>query len=167
MSIKAAAPALIVAALALVGQYSTISHQEGTSAVRESCAQPSSLSNLRGVIAELTQGWTELDSVYSQGVAAVINSNYLDDTKYLKNIELLQAVKQLEENLRMAEVPAALQSDHVILRRAVARVRTRMTTIDSIYQQFFVKPEEFQSDLTRAGLRDLAEHTTRKLGLLA
>ena len=67
----------------------------------------------------------------------------------------------------MAEVPAALQSDHVILRRAVARVRTRMTTIDSIYQQFFVKPEEFQSDLTRAGLRDLAEHTTRKLGLLA
>lgn len=167
MSIKAAAPALIVAALALVGDYSTISHQEGSTAVRESCTNPASLSNLRGVIAELTQGWTDLDSVYSQSVAAVVNANYLDDTKYLKNMELLQAVKQLEENLRNAEVPTALQSDHVGLRRAVAKVRTRMTMIDSIYQQFFVKPEEFQSDLTRGGLRDLADHTTRRLGLLA
>ncbi|MGR3892796.1 MULTISPECIES: hypothetical protein [Pseudomonas] len=167
MSIKAAAPALIVAALALVGDYSTISHQEDSRAVRESCANPVSLSNLRGAISELTQGWAELDSVYSQSVAAVMKSSSLDDTKYLKNIELLQAVRQLEENLRLADVPPPLQPDHIALRRAIAKVRTRMTTIDSIYQQFFVKPEEFQSDLSRTGLRDLAEHTTRRLGQLA
>ena len=122
MSIKAAAPALIVAALALVGDYSTISHQEGSTAVRESCANPASLSNLRGVIAELTQGWTDLDSIYSQSVAAVVNANHLDDTKYLKNMELLQAVKQLEENLRNAEVPTALQSDHIGLRLSLIHI---------------------------------------------
>lgn len=167
MSIKAAAPALIVAALALVGDYSSISHQHDSSATREASAHPSSLSNLRGVIAKLTQGWKELDSIYSQGIAALIKENSLDDTKYLKNIELLQAVRQLEENLKNADVPSALQQDHIGLRRAVAKVRTRMSTIDSLYQQFFVRPVEFQSELSRAGLRDLADHTTRRLGQLA
>ncbi|MNJ64458.1 hypothetical protein D3C77_604070 [compost metagenome] len=96
-----------------------------------------------------------------------MNSDTFDKAKYLKNAELLKAVRQLESGLQAANVPVALHDEHQNLRRAVAKVRSRMVVIDGVYQQFFVKPDEFQSALSGPGLRDLADHTTRKLDRLA
>ncbi|MFJ4066350.1 hypothetical protein ACIPW4_13740 [Pseudomonas sp. NPDC089996] len=163
MSIKAAAPALIVAALALVGDYSTLSRQGGFAQVREASAAPSGLSDLSGVIGLITQGWLELDSIYAKNVVTLVSADAFDNAKYVKNIELLKAVRQLESDLKGASVPTALQNEHLGLRRAVARVRTRMVAIDSFYQQFLVKPAEFQSELSGEALRDLADHTSDKV----
>ncbi|MEN5302682.1 hypothetical protein [Pseudomonas sp. TWI628] len=167
MAIKAAAPALIVAALALVGDYSTLSRQAGTREVREACAPASGLSNLGSVIANVTEGWLKLDSIYAKTVAALVNADTFDEGKYLKNIELLKAVRQLENDLKGANVPEVFNSEHLALRRAVAKVRTRMVAIHGLYQQFSVTPDVFRSELSGEGLRDLADHTTLRLGHLA
>ncbi|PVZ43910.1 hypothetical protein [Pseudomonas sp. CC120222-01a] len=167
MAIKAAAPALIVAALALVGDYSTLSRQAGTREVREASAPVSGLSNLGSVIAKVTEGWLELDSIYAKTVATLVNADTFDEGKYLKNIELLKAVRQLENDLNGANVPTAFNTEHLALRRAVAKVRTRMVAIHGLYQQFSITPDVFQSELSGEGLRDLADHTTLRLGHLA
>ncbi|MDM9601310.1 hypothetical protein QTN23_17470 [Pseudomonas shirazica] len=167
MPVKAAAPALIVAALALVGDYTTLSLQSRAVEVREASATPPSSPDLRSVIAELTHGWLVLESIYSRRVIALMKSDTFDQTKYLKNAELLKAVRQLEGGLQAANVPTALYDEHQNLRRAVAKVRSKMVVIDGIYQQFFLTPDEFQSALSAPGLRDLADHTTRKLNRLA
>lgn len=167
MPIKAAAPALIVAALALVVDYSTAKLKSPSATPHGPCSTSPTLSNLRGVLADVTHGWLKLDLGYAKTVAAIVNSNSFDDAKYLRNIELLKAVRQLESDLKRAEVPSALSDDHINLRRAVAKVRGRLITIDGVYQQFLMKPEQFPSQLSADGLRDLADHTTRRLGHLA
>jgi hypothetical protein len=164
MATKAAAPTLIVAALALVGDYSTLARQAGTSEVQEASAPASGLSNLSSVIAKVTEGWLALDSIYAKTVAALVNADTFDEGKYLKNIELLKAVRQLENDLKGASVSAVVNSEHLALRRAVAKVRTRMVAIHGLYQQFSVTPDVFQTELSGDGLRDLDDHTTRRLG---
>ncbi|WP_416769260.1 hypothetical protein ACMGT0_19035 [Pseudomonas sp. RHF3.3-3] len=164
MSIKAAAPtALIVAALALVGDYTNLSGKSSSSSTRESMVEKPTLSDLQRVITGLTKGWQELDTVFSRNITSLASSTTFDDERFLRNIELLKATRQLEDDLRKAQVPLALTDDHEALRRAVAKVRTRLATIDSLYKQFFSRPEEFESKLSPSALRDLAKHTSHRL----
>ncbi|MGY2198980.1 hypothetical protein [Pseudomonas gingeri] len=168
LSIKAAAPtALIVAALALVGDYTTLSEKNSSPSTKESLVKKQAVTDLKTVIVDLTKGWLGLDAVFSKNIAALAASTSFDEKQFLKNIELLKATRQLEEDLRKAKVPVALAEDHEAFRRAVAKIRTRLATIDSMYKQFFSRPEEFKSELSPSALRDLADHTGRRLTQIA
>ncbi|NIF26740.1 hypothetical protein F3J44_10135 [Pantoea sp. Tr-811] len=166
MAVKAAAPALIVAALALIGDYSTLSRQAGASEVHETASATPGLTNLSSLIAAVTQGWLELDAIYATTVAALVDADSFDEASYRNNVELLKAVRQLEHDLKGVSVPSVLAGEHTALRRAVAKVRNRLAVIHAVYQQFSAPAEGFQSELSGDGLRDLADHTTCKLGHL-
>jgi len=167
MSIKATASTLIVTALALVGDYSAIQPASPTHASHESPYKHPKVRDLRQTIAELTSGWQDLDSIYADALRAAYDSDLFDDERFLRNMELLSAIRTLEVSLKAAAVPSELSSDHLALRRAIAKTRTRLAMLDSFYRQFFVVQEEFESAASPAGLRALADHTTRRLGELA
>ncbi len=166
MSAKAAAPALIVAALALVGDYSSASEITNHTKPGHHANQAQN-NDLRLVISKMVADWSALDAEYIPIVGAVLANNALDDRYYLTNMQLLKAVRQLEASMEMAAVPAVLADNHLALRRAIAKVRSRLAIIDSQFRQHFVMPSEFDSQLSGRALTDLAENTTRQLAKLA
>jgi hypothetical protein len=167
MSIKATASTLIVTALALVGDYSAMQPSATPSIAHESLHRYPKVRDLRTTISDLTKGWMELDQIYAEAVKAAYSSDRFDDERYGRNIELLSAIRALEASLKIANVPSELASDHLGLRRAIAKTRSRLAMIDSFYKQFFVSYEEFESSVSPDGLRALADHTTKRLGEIA
>jgi len=166
MSITAAST-LIVTALALVGDYCAIEPASHQAASHEAPFKRPNVRDMRATISELTQGWRELDSIYAAVLKTAYDTDALDDERFRRNMELLSAVRVLERSLKTAAVPTELSADHLALRRAVAKTRTRLGMLDSFYRQFFVQPVEFESQLSPDGLRALADRTTKKLGGLA
>ncbi|MEE1922414.1 hypothetical protein V0R50_06625 [Pseudomonas sp. 148P] len=170
MSLKANAPAsaLFVAALALISDYAALSEQRTSdpSPVAYASESPAVL-KLRSVIAALASGWNDLDTHYARSVEKIATLTSIDEEHFLRNMELLKATRQLEEVLRDSPVPSALSNEHEQLRRSVAKVRTRLATMDVMYRQFFVRPDEFPSQIERQALRDLADHTTKRIAKIA
>lgn len=168
MSIKATASTLIVTALALVGDYSAIQPLQASSAYHESSShRHPKIRDLRSTISDLTSGWSELDQIYSEAVKAAYASGTFDDERFLRNIELLSEIRALEASLKAANVPDELSADHLGLRRAIAKTRSRLAMLDNFYKQFFVSFEEFDSAAPADGLKALANHTTKRLGEIA
>ncbi|QXG49188.1 hypothetical protein [Pseudomonas viridiflava] len=167
MSIKATASTLIITAMALVGDYSTVQSSTPSAIAYESPHKSSGLGSLQSTIARLKEGFLDLDRIYGQAVKAAYESGRFDEERYARNIELLHAVRTLETSLKNANVPTELASDHVELRRAIAKTRNRLAVLDNFYRQFFVSYEEFESLAPAAGLKALADHTTRRLGEIA
>lgn len=167
MSIRATASTLIVTALALVGDYSAIQPVGPAHSSHEAAHKHPKARDLRQTIAELTRGWKELDSIYAEALRVAYDSNSFDDERFLRNMELLSATRALEASLKAAAVPSEFSSDHLALRRTIAKTRTRLAMLDNFYRQFFVVQEEFESAASPAGLRALADHTTRRLSELA
>lgn len=164
---NASASALFVAALALVSDYSALA--ERISKPESSIIAPDAveLARVRSVITELTSDWMELDGHCAKSVAKISTMTSLDKQHFLRNMELLKATRQLEETLASTAVLAQLADDHDRLRRAVAKVRGRLATMDMMYRQFFVRPAEFPTSLRAAELIDLANHTTKRITQIA
>jgi hypothetical protein len=167
MSIKATAATLIVTALALVGDYSAAQSHAGAAAPHESFYKHPKVRDLRSTISGLTRGWLELDLIYSEAVKAAYTANVFDDERFLRNIELLSAVRTLEASLKSAAVPNELMADHLGLRRAIAKTRSRLAMLDNFYKQFFAAYEEFETAASPQALKYLADHTTKRLGVIA
>lgn len=165
MSTKAL-PALIVTAMALVGDYSAVMPKQNDSAHTHDRAFEE-LAELRKTIADLNSGWNEVESIYSSILRKVSKSEYLDERLYLSNMEHLKAIRQLEATMTSTVVPTALEAEHLALRRSIARARSRLASIDLVCRQFFIKPEIFESSIDPEGLRALADHTTQRLVQLA
>lgn len=167
MSMKTAAQGMIVAAFALIGDYSTVATPQYQAPPFEVSAKQSRLNQLRKELAELNTGWVDLDRIYAEAVQVTLKRGIFEDEKFLRNGQLLSAIRVLEGALRDAVVPVDLSADHLALRRAVAKTRTRLATLDTYYRQFFVIPEEFESAADPKGLKALADHTTRRIQELA
>lgn len=167
MSAKAAAPALIVAAMALVGDYSAAAETTNQGRNAQHLSIPFKQEDIREVIAKMVRDWNALDADYMKIVASLVEFNRFDEEQFLKNMELLKATRQLEAALQQAQVPEILSSEHMALRRAIAKVRGRLVTIDHLFRQHFVTPDEFETRLSGKALSDLADHTNRQLAKLA
>lgn len=167
MSIKATASTLIVTALALVGDYSAAQPVTSPASAYEATHKHPKIRDLRSTISELTRGWCELDQIYSDAVKAAYAADSFDDERFLRNMELLSAVRTLEASLKSANVPLELRADHEALRRAIAKTRSRLAMLDNFYRQFFVSYEEFDSKIPSSALKALADHTTKRLGEIA
>ncbi|MDH0638222.1 hypothetical protein N5D52_14840 [Pseudomonas sp. GD03860] len=161
------ASALFVAALALISDYSSLCEQISKPAATQVAGDVAEVSRLRTVISGLITDWVELDGYYAKSVAKVATMTSLDHKHFLRNMELLKATRQLEESLLETAVPAPLAEEHNRFRRSVARVRTRLATMDMMYRQFFVRPNEFPTSLRSADLIDLANHTTKRIAQIA
>jgi hypothetical protein len=98
---------------------------------------------------------------------AAYASGSFDAERFGRNVELLSAIRALEASLKAADVPAELSTDHLGLRRAIAKTRSRLAMLDNFYKQFFVSFEEFDSAASADGLKALADHTTKRLGEIA
>jgi len=167
MTVKTAASTLIVTALAVIGDYSSVPRPAPEAAPHRQSAKTDRFSELRVVITELCNGWNALDSVFSEATVAAVKQGELDNEKFLRNSELLSAIRVLEATLRDAVVPQELSADHLALRRAIAGIRSRLATLDIFYRQFFTSPDEFPSEADPIGLKALADHTTRRLDQLS
>lgn len=167
MSAKAAAPALIVAAMALVGDYSAGAETANHTRAAQHQSVPFRKEDIREVIAKMVRDWNALDADYVKIVAGLVEYNRFDEEQFLKNMELLKATRQLEAALQQAQVPEILNSEHMALRRAIAKVRGRLVTVDHLFRQHFVSPDEFETSLPGKALSDLADHTNRQLAKLA
>ncbi|MVW75364.1 hypothetical protein [Pseudomonas xionganensis] len=167
MSAKAAAPALIVAAMALVGDYSAAAEGANQARPTQHQAAPFKQEDIRSVIAKMVSDWTALDADYVKIVSSLVEFSRFDEEQFLKNMQLLKATRQLETALQQAAVPEILSSEHMALRRAIAKVRGRLVTVDHLFRQHFVVPDEYQSALPGKALSDLADHTNRQLAKLA
>ena len=165
MSTKALSP-LIVTAMAVVSDYSAAVPKQNE-AFYVQAHRAENVNKLQATITELTAGWNEVEDLYRSILRKVSDSHELDDRLYLSNMESLKAVRQLEAVLASAPAPAALDTEHMELRRAIARARGRLAAIDLLCRQFFMKPEVFDSVVNPEGLRALADHTTQRLVRLA
>ncbi|MFY1052351.1 hypothetical protein ACOQNP_12115 [Ectopseudomonas khazarica] len=167
MSAKAAAPALIVAAMALVGDYSAVAETSTQGREAQHLSIPFKQEDIREVIAKMVRDWNALDADYMKIVAGLVEFSRFDEEQFLKNMELLKATRQLETALQQAEVPEILGNEHMDLRRAIAKVRSRLVTVDHLFRQHFVCPDEFETGMQGKALSDLADHTNRQLAKLA
>jgi len=167
MSMKTAAQGMIVAAFALIGDYSTVATPQYQMPPFEVSSKQNRLNHLRKELAELNSGWMDLDRIYSEAVQVTLKRGIFEDEKFLRNSQLLSAIRVLESGLRDAVVPVELSADHLSLRRTVAKTRNRLATLDTYYRQFFMIPEEFESAADSKALRALADHTTRRIQELA
>lgn len=161
MSTKALS-ALIVTAMALVGDYSAVLPKQNDSAYAHDHAFEE-LTALRKTISDLNDGWIDVDSIYSSVLRRISKSEYLDERLYLSNMEHLKAIRQLEATMAATIVPSTLEDDHLALRRSIARARGRLASIDLVCRQFFVRPDIFESSVDPEGIRALADHTTQRL----
>ncbi|WP_313203379.1 hypothetical protein [Pseudomonas sp.] len=167
LNANASASALFVAALALISDYGSLAEQVTKQATEQVAEDSAEVLRLRGVITSLIQGWSELDEQYAKNVSRLATMTSLDDQRYHRNMELLKATRQLEETLKETRIPAVLLKEHNQFRRSVARVRSRMATMDMMYRQYFVKPEEFPTSLRSSDLIELAHHTTKRIAQIA
>uniref|UniRef100_UPI0013CE8097 hypothetical protein n=1 Tax=Pseudomonas viridiflava TaxID=33069 RepID=UPI0013CE8097 len=121
----------------------------------------------QSTIARLTEGFLDFDGIYGQAVKAAYESGRFDEERYARNIELLHAVRTLETSLKKAAESSVLISDDAGLLKKKAKTRNRLAILDNFYRQFFVSYEEFESLAPPAGLRALADHTTKRPGEIA
>ncbi|HAB02649.1 MAG TPA: hypothetical protein DCE25_06855 [Pseudomonas sp.] len=167
LSVNASASALFVAAFALISDYSSLTEQVSKQPTEQVAEHSEEVVRLRSVISDLTKGWSELDEQYSRNVSRLATAISLDDERFRRNMQLLKATRQLEEALKETPIPAILAKEHNQFRRSVARVRSRMATMDMMYRQYFVKPDEFPTSLRSADLIELANHTTKRISQIA
>lgn len=167
LSVNASASALFVAAFALISDYSSLTEQVSKQPIEQVAEHSEEVVRLRSVITDLTKGWSELDEQYSRNVSRLATATSLDDERFRRNMQLLKATRQLEEALKETPIPAIMVKEHNQFRRAVARVRSRMATMDMMYRQYFVKPDEFPTSLRSADLIELANHTTKRISQIA
>jgi len=167
LSVNASASALFVAAFALISDYSSLVDQVNKQPTEQVAEHSEEVTRLRSVIIGLTKGWSELDEQYARNVSSLATATSLDDERFSRNMELLKATRQLEDALKDTPIPAILLKEHNQFRRSVARVRSRMATMDMMYRQYFVMPEEFPTSLRSADLIELANHTTKRIPQIA
>lgn len=168
MAIKTTASSLIMAALAVVGDY----------AVAEPAAQPFTAqverpvlqhkrADLRRMLDELRLGFLELDDLYSQALQITLKRDCFDAELFERLPELISQARGLEVALRSAAVPEYLSEDHMALRRAVAKARGRLVQLESLLTQTHETPHYVESTIDMDGLKALAKHTTQRLAKLA
>lgn len=167
MANKKASTALIFSALALVGDYSSIPLNHAHAAPIERAAKQLKLSGMKRMLDDLNKGWQELDSVYAEVTRVTLESSNFDAEKFNRIASLLLATRGLETALRSAEPPADLREEHLDLRRAVAKTRSRLATLDSLFKQATQKPFYVNTGMDTDGLKALAEHSTRRLTEIA
>ena len=167
LSVNASASALVVAAFALISDYSSLTEQVNKQPTEQVAEHSEEVARLRSVITGLTKGWSELDEQYARNVSRLATATSLDDERFHRNMELLKATRQLEDALKAIPIPGILTKEHNQFRRSVARVRGRLATMDMMYRQFFVKPDEFPTSLRSADLIELANHTTKRIFQIA
>lgn len=153
MAIKTTATSLIMAALAVVGNYAV--------AAQGRCAE------LRRLLEDLRAGFLELDDLYSQALQVTLKSDCFDVELFERLHELIAQVRGLEAALRDVVAPEYLSEDHMAMRRAVAKMRGRLVQLESLLIQTHETPRIVESAIDMDGLKALAEHTTQRVARLA
>lgn len=168
MAIKSTATTLIMAALAVVGDYAVAEPAiKPVAAQIERPAQQTRRAELRRLLEELSAGFLELDNLYSQALQITLKRDCFDAELFERLPELISQARGLEVALRSASVPKYLSDDHMALRRSVAKVRGRLVQLESLLIQTHETPHYVDSTIDMDGLKALAEHTTKRLARLA
>lgn len=167
MAAKTAAATLIAAALALVWDYSTVQPGHNAYVSAESAAVQQKISKLKRILADLRKDWTILDESYAEVVRVTLKREKFDSDLFAKLPGLISSTRALEAALKTAIPPQDLAEDHMALRRAVAKTRGHLVTLESLFRQATQDPEYFESDIDMEGLIALANHSTRRLAGLA
>lgn len=168
MAIKTAASSLILAALAVVGDYAVAGPSVQRQAAQiESPSQQAWRAERRRLLEELRTGFLELDDIYSKALQVTLKRDSFDAELFERLPELIGQSRGLETALRGAVVPADLADEHMALRRAVAKVRGRLVQLESLLTQTHETPHYVESSIDMDGLKALARHTTQRLAQLA
>ncbi|CAD5377126.1 conserved hypothetical protein [Pseudomonas sp. OF001] len=168
MAIKTTATSLIMAALAVVGDYSVAEPAvKPVAAQVERPALQVRRAELRRVLEDLRTGFLELDDLYGQALQVTLKRDCFDAELFERLPELIAQARGLEAALRGVEVPDYLSEEHMGLRRAVARMRGRLVQLESLLIQTHETPRYVESSIDMDGLKALAEHTTQRLARLA
>ncbi|QXG29091.1 hypothetical protein [Pseudomonas viridiflava] len=167
MDFRTTSMQMMVAALAMVGSYGdvAITHQP-ISRLEVECNHLE-LAQKRKVLKSLIDGWTELDRIYADTLRVSLKRADFSRAEFAKVGELLSATRALETALKAAEPPAELRGEHMAFRRIVAGTRSRLAALDSLHRQATHAAEYVESSIDFNGLRELASHTTARLGLIA
>lgn len=168
MAIKTTATSLIMAALALVGDYAVAEPAiKPVAAHIERPAQQTRRAELRRILEGLRVGFLELDELCSTALQVTLKRDSFAAEDFELLPELIAQARGLEAALRGVEVPEYLSEDHMALRRAVAKVRGRLVQLESLLIQTQETPHYVESTIDMDGLKALAEHTTQRLARLA
>lgn len=158
---------LVLAAMTLAGSYSqALEHQPQAHPAQIECERLS-LENTRRVLAELTQGWIELDTIYARLLRKTMNESEFDAETFSRIADLLNMVRALEIVLKSSAPPATLSSQHLEFRKAVANTRTRLAQLNSLYRQASRVPYYADTRIDLNGLKELADFTTAGLARIA
>ena len=165
-----ATPAVITAALGLLVGYDTaISENSPTSsAVQNERSQE--LQSLADAIHSVVTDATALDKQFSSLVKRATKGDVrnivpANDLGVLE--ELLTNLRGVEAGLKRASVPSELTDLHLKARRAIAQGRSRVATFHMLASQAYAIPVVLKSKVDPAGLKALAEHSTKRVIELA
>lgn len=168
MAIKTtAATSLIMAALAVVGDYAVAEQAVKPVAAQVERAQQARRADLHRLLENLKAGFLELDDLYSQAIQITLKRDCFDAELFELLPERIAQARGLESALRSVEPPEYLSEDHMALRRAVAKMRGRLVQLESLLIQAHETPHYVESSIDMDGLKALAEHTTQRLARLA
>lgn len=166
MAINVAASTLVVAALALVGDYSaaTSTSAHRTSAAHiEKAVKGQSREELRRFITDISDQFLELDGIYAGAIQTTLKRGCFDAELFERLPHHISMTRGLEAALRGAVVPEDIADAHMSLRRSVAKVRGRLVQLESLLAQAHDTPNIYESDINLDGLKALAEHSTARL----
>lgn len=168
MSAKIIAPGLIVAALGLVGDYqSTVPASAIQSAPFERCVSQSRLSSMKRALKEMIGEWNEVDVLYADVIRTTLKRDLFSGDHFREIPTYINQLRGLETALKAVQAPMELAEDHMALRRAVARARSRLVELQSLVAQAKASPSYTDSAIDMDGLKALARHTDRELRKLA
>lgn len=168
MAINVTASSLVLAALALVGDYSataSTSVHRTSAAPFEKAVKGQSRQELRRVVMDISEEFLEMDTIYANAIQTMLKRDCFDAELFEKLPHHISMTRGLEAALRGATVPDDLADAHMSLRRAVAKVRGRLVQMESLLMQAHEAPKFFASDIDMNGLKALAEHSTARLAL--
>ncbi|HAF94054.1 MAG TPA: hypothetical protein DCX26_10635 [Pseudomonas sp.] len=170
MALNLAASSLIMATLAMVGDYSVAaqaSHLRSSSSHAERPSKPVNRQDQRRIIEEIRDQFNELDGLYAQAIQATLKRGCFDAELFERLPHHISMTRALEAALRGTIVQPDIEEAHMGLRRSVAKVRGRLVQLENLLLQAHETPDYFESDIDMEGLKALADHSTRHLAKIA
>lgn len=165
--IKEFAP-LLFAGFALLGDYSAIQNAKPTSNVEmRSNQMQGKVYQLKRTVRELVDGYAAVEEIYFNACQVVAKTGRFDGERYKTLLSHLRQIRELEAALKLAVPPGEIAAEHLQLRKAVARVRSRLAQLESIHRQIVdIHQHVFDSDINHEGLKVLATVSTTKLATM-
>ena len=164
--------ALITAALGLMVGYESAAAQQQPDSQTQTAPieQQQAMQALAEAIHAVIQQAHELERVFMSLAKKYTRDGvepYIGPEEYSMFQELVTSLRGIELALKNVVVPAPFSDLHAQLRRSVAKGRSWVSVVNDLARQAYEAPRSIDGQTSGDALRALADHSTKRLIVLA